>query len=297
MSTWTNYLVVGSLSEALAALSEAPKPARPVAGGTDLLLEIQQGRQDPVHTLVDVSRIPELLELEIRDDRLFIGAAVPVRIVAESPLVREHAGALAEAAALIGGPQVRNSATLGGNVAHALPAADGMIGLAAMDATAEIAGGDGVRREAILSLFRGPGKSALNDGEILVGFTLPLRGSGEASAFSRIMRPQGVALPILNAAVWMRRDGEGIQDIRIVVGPSGPVPVRATEIERLTVGRRFDETLRSTVCSAIRSSFHFRTSALRAGAEYRFELCEVLLDDVLGAAFARAAIGARGLAS
>lgn len=294
MSIWTDYVVADTLERALAALSEAPGPARPVAGGTDLLLEMQQGRRDSVHTLVDVSRIPELLALELRDDHLFVGAAVPVREIAGSPLVREHAEAVAEAAGLIGGPQVRNSATLGGNVAHALPAADGMIGLAALGATAEIAGTDGSRRAPILSLFLAPGRSSLGPTEILIGFRLPIRGAGEASAFARIMRPQGVALPILNAAVWMRRNGETVEEIRIAVGPSGPVPVRASAIEQLVAGRRWDQTLRDAVQASVRSSFHFRTSAMRAGAEYRFELCEVLLDDVIGSAFGRAAIGAAG---
>lgn len=294
MSTWTNYLVADSLEQALTALREAPGSARPVAGGTDLLLEIQQGRREPVDTLVDVSRIDELLALERRDNRLFIGAAVPVAVIAESPLVREHAEAVAEAAGLIGGPQVRNSATLGGNVAHALPAADGMIGLAAIGATAEVASERGLRRESILSLFRGPGTSTLSEREILVGFYLPLRAPGEASAFARIMRPQGVALPILNAAVWMRRGDEVVEDIRITVGPSGPVPVRASAIEEIVAGRRFDDTLRAEARAAVRSSFRFRTSALRAGAGYRFELCEVLLDEVMRTAYDRAALSAVG---
>ncbi len=157
MSICTTYLIAKSISEALDALGSASGPARPIAGGTDLLLELQQGRQAPVHTLVDISQIPELNLLEQRGDTLFIGAAVPVQLVANSPLVLEHALAVSEACQLIGGPQVRNAATLGGNVAHALPAADGMIGLCALDAKAQVVSAQGLRLEPILSLFKGPG--------------------------------------------------------------------------------------------------------------------------------------------
>ena len=197
MKLWSNYVLAATIDEAVQALARAGGSARPVAGGTDLLLELQQGRHEPVHTLVDVSAIPDLQRLEERGGQLFIGAGVPVARIVEHPLVRRHAPAVVEACGLIGGPQVRNTATLGGNVAHALPAADGMISLAAMDAVAEAASVNGTRLIPLLELFRGLGKSVLTENnEILTGFYLPLRQTGQASAFSRVMRPQGVALPI-----------------------------------------------------------------------------------------------------
>src|SRR5512135_1277103 len=111
MSYWNHYFLAFSIDEALTALASAPGTACPVAGGTDLLLEIQQGRRAAVDTLVDVSRIPELQRIEVEDNHLFIGAAAPVCAVTESGLVRRHAAAVAEACDLIGGPQVRNTAT------------------------------------------------------------------------------------------------------------------------------------------------------------------------------------------
>ena len=137
MSNWSQYLIPKTIDEALQALASAAGPARPVAGGTDLLLELQQGRPpagQAIHTLVDITNIDELHCLEVRGSELFIGAAVPVREITESALIRKHALALSEACGLIGGPQVRNTATLGGNVPHSLPAADGTIGLVALDA-------------------------------------------------------------------------------------------------------------------------------------------------------------------
>ncbi|HUX50153.1 MAG TPA: FAD binding domain-containing protein [Spirochaetia bacterium] len=289
MSIWSNYVLAETLDEAIAALGASSGESCAIAGGTDLLLDLQQGHQAPINTLVDITRIPELGALEQRGMELFIGAAVPVREITSSPLVHAHAAAISEACGLIGGPQVRNTATLGGNVAHALPAADGMISLVALGATAEIANEEGMRRVPILELFLGPGRSALKrNRDVLVGFSIPLRKPGQASAFSRVMRPQGVALPILNAAVWIERGGNVISDVHVAVGPSGPVPQRATEIENIMIGGAFGDDLLLSIRDAIPAAFHFRSSAQRAGAEYRYQLCEVLLEEVITTAWKRA---------
>lgn len=289
MNIWQKYVIPRSIEEAIHYLTSAPGSARPIGGGTDLLLEIQQGHHPPVHTLVDVTRIPDLLRLQEMGERLFIGAAVPVKVITESPLVRHHALAVAEACGLIGGPQVRNTATLGGNVAHALPAADGMISLFALDAQVEIAGAAGRRLQPIHTLFKGPGQSTLDlNSEIIVGFYLPLRKSGQSSAFSRVMRPQGVALPILNMAVWMEREEQVIRDIHIAIGPSGPVPFRATQVEKELIGNPPDSFVLQRAKEAIHQSIQFRSSAMRASAAYRHHLSEVLLEEVIGKAWQRA---------
>lgn len=299
MTAWKHYHLAHSIEDALDALRSSGGPAHLVAGGTDYLLELQQGQHLPVHTLVDVTCIPELNSLEIRtaaggERELFIGAGVPVSQISTDPLVCQHARAVSEACGLIGGPQVRNSATLGGNVAHALPAADGMISLVAMDAQAEIAVAEDdsyrLRRAPILSLFAGPGKSTLlPNREILVGFALPLRAAGEGSAFARVMRPQGVALPILNLAIWLRRDGERIADLRVAVGPSGPVPSRASAVEDCLRDRVLSPSAIQRAEAAWRR-LGFRSSARRATAEYRRHLSSALLEKVIRAAFDRAAL-------
>lgn len=289
MKLWSNYVLAATIDEAVQALAHAGGSARPVAGGTDLLLELQQGRHEPVHTLVDVSTIPDLQRLEERGGQLFIGAGLPVARIVEHPLVHKHAPAVVEACGLIGGPQVRNTATLGGNVAHALPAADGMISLAAMDAVAEAAGANGIRLIPLLELFRGLGKSVLTENnEILTGFYLPLRQTGQASAFSRIMRPQGVALPILNMAVWLQRSGERIECARIAVGPAGPTPQRARQVEEFLGGKTYSEDTTAEAVKLIRETMKFRTSPRRATAEYRTHLVGVLLLEVLEKAWLRA---------
>jgi carbon-monoxide dehydrogenase medium subunit len=258
------------------------------------MLDLQQGHHTPVHTLVDLTGIAEMGALEIRGAQLFIGAGVPHNRIVESALAQEHAQALVESCGLIGGPQVRNMATLGGNVAHALPAADGTIGLLALEAQAEVAapGPAGlVTRRCIplQEIFLGPGKSSLAAAEILVGFYLPLIKAHQASAFCRVMRAQGIALPILNLAAWLERDGELITDARIAVGPAGPVPFRARQTEAFLRGRRFSP---ETICEAqktLLAEATFRTSPARATAEYRRELVVVLLENALSNAWERAA--------
>ena len=289
MSLWNHYHTATTIQDALEALALSPQPACLVAGGTDLLLELQQGHHAPVHTLVDLTRIPELNRLEIQDERLFIGASVPVSCVSDSTLVLQHAQAVAEGCALIGGPQVRNSATLGGNVAHALPAADGMIGLLALDALAVVADQAGCREVPILNLFRGPGDSTLIQGkELLVGFSIALQQVNQASAFRRVMRPQGVALPILNMAAWVERDGDRLKQVRIAVGPAGPTPQRAMALENFLIGTVFNQANLEGAAELLRTTMRFRTSPYRSTAEYRYQIGEILLEEVLTAAWERA---------
>lgn len=289
MNLWQEYKRPASVTEAIQALTSAPGPVMPIAGGTDLLLDLKQGRHAPVHTLIDLTFVSEMSLLELRGDELFIGAAVPVNRVALDPLTGMHAQALVEACNLIAGPQVRNTATLGGNVAHALPAADGTIALTALNAQAEVAGVSGTRRMPFTSLFLGPGKSAINkSSEIIVGFYLKQTKKGQGSCFKRIMRPQGVALPILNCAVWLERDGDIVKDIHIAVGPGSSIPFRATQAEHTLCGQVINsETLNRTIESLLGQA-HFRTSARRASADYRRHIVGGLFNDVFDAAWSRA---------
>ena len=289
MSLWKEYLHPLTVQAAVDSLASAPSPAIPIAGGTDLMLDLQQGHHAPVHTLVDLTGIAELCALEIRGTQLFIGAGVPHNRIVESPLAQEHARALVESCGLIGGPQVRNMATLGGNVAHALPAADGTIGLLALEAEAEVASPRERRRMPLQEIFVGPGKSILKADEILVGFYLPLKKAHQASAFCRVMRAQGIALPILNLAVWLERDGEKIANARIAVGPSGPTPFRARQTDACLRGKCFSAETISKAQQTLLSEAVFRSSPARATAEYRRELVLVLLKNALSTAWERAA--------
>ena len=287
MNLWTNYHIAQSVDDALQALANAPGEALVIGGGTDLLLDLQQGRHAPVHTLVDVTQIPELAALEVRNGGLFIGAGLPHRKIIHSPLVQEHALGLVEACGLIGGPQVRNTATLGGNVAHALPAADGTIALMALGAQAVVASQEGLKIVPLEEIFLGPGKSALKN-EVLVGFQLALRDAGEASAFKRVMRPQGVAIAILNLGIWLRRIEDKLAEVRIAVGPSGPVPRRMAAAENLLCGQTLTPTVLQKAYESILNEASFRTSRYRATSEYRQHVVGILLEETLRVAFERA---------
>ncbi len=288
MTAWKHYYIARTIQDALQALAAGQAAACPVAGGTDLLLDLQQGRQNPVDTLVDLTHIPDLTVLETRSDELFIGAAAPLNKIVASPMVRQHARALSEACGLIGGPQVRNTATLGGNVAHALPAGDGTIALLALGAQAEIASLDGHRRAAMSDLFLGPGRSALDKNrEILLGFYLPVIDVQQSSAHRRVMRPQGVAIAILNMAVWVSRQKHSITDIRIALGPAGPVPMRARQTEAILQGQTPSVEILEQATRVLLSEATFRTSQHRATAEYRRHLAGVLLRETFETAWGR----------
>jgi CO/xanthine dehydrogenase FAD-binding subunit len=293
MNLWQEYLRPASVAEAVQALTTAPAPVIPIAGGTDLMLDLQQGRHPPVHTLIDLTAIPEMRTLEVQDDFLFIGASVPVSRIARDPLVVTHARALIEACELIAGPQVRNVATLGGNIAHALPAADGTIALLALDTQAEIASPSEQRRVSLAELFAGPGKSTLQRDELLVGFYIPILKVTDdakvASAFKRIMRPQGVALPILNLALRLARRGDMVEQIRIAVGPGGPTPWQAAAAEEALAGQLLTDATRAKALQALLGQVGFRSSPRRASADYRRQLVGVLLNETLEAAWERAA--------
>lgn len=289
MPTYHNYLIPTSIADVLRVLSEyAPGSACLVAGGTDLLIDLRQGRHCVVEALVDVNHIPELQRFEVEGERLYIGAAVPLNEVTHSPLVIRYAQALSEATGLIGGPQVRNTATLGGNVAHALPAGDGTIALLSLGAEADIASPEGVRRVPLRQLYAGPGKSTLEaHREFLVGFSIPLCKPGQASSFKRVMRPQGVALPILNLSAWLEREDDTIADVRIAVGPAGSTPQCGTDAEQVLRGKVFSEELIEQALEALLASITLRTSTLRGTKEYRMHLTGVLLRDVLQCAWER----------
>ena len=283
------YILTHTVEEALQFLTGADDAARIVSGGSDLLLEIQQGGHSPVWMLVDVTEIGEMCALEIRDRSLFIGASVTLARLAKSPLIKQHAQALAEAASLMGNPQVCNVATIGGNVAHALPAADGSISLLALDAQAEVACMGGRRRVLLSALFKGPGESTLDPHcDLLVGFYLPLHEKGQASAFSRRINPQGIALAILNLSIWLERKEDRVANVRIAVGPSGPIPLRMITAEKVLINQTPFPDVQAHALDELLKEAHFRNSLHRATAEYRRHLAGILLNEAFSKAWQRA---------
>lgn len=294
MTLWNHYHTPSTVDEALALLASYAGRARVVAGGTDLLLDIRNGHLPRPDALIDITCIEGIDTMQQSGDSLLIGAGVTHTRIVGSPVLAARATCLVESCGVVGGPQVRNVGTLGGNVAHALPAGDGTTSLVALGAEVEIAK-DGERRWLpVLDMFLGPGQSLLDQTrDLLLRFRVPLCGPREATAFKRIMRPQGVALPILGCAAWVRLDdaGERYADARVCVGPVAKVPVRAEAVESALRGQpATDDTLAQAVAAAS-ESLHPRTSKYRATAEYRREMVDVLLRRVLPLAVQRARTG------
>ena len=290
MHLWEQYLRPTTVAEALHALRSDSDSVAVIAGGTDLLLDLEQGRHDPIHTLIDVTAVDEMREIRQEGDWLLIGAAAPLRQIIKADLIVENYPALVTACGLIGGPQVRNVATLGGNVAHALPAGDGTIALLALGAEAELANGSGTEWRPVEKLFSGPGQPAFDrKADILVRFRLPIRRIGEGSAFHRVMRPQGVAIAILNMAVRVLLDNKGLlAEVFISVGPAGPTPLRARGAEKALVGRTLDDSAIEDAVEVLRDDVNLRTSKHRSTAEYRYHLLPGLLRTCLLGAIAEA---------
>jgi CO/xanthine dehydrogenase FAD-binding subunit len=290
MNHFQEYLQPKSIQEALKQLSSAAGSVAVVAGGTDLLLELRQGRHPAVDRLVDVSGIKDLRNIRVEGDQIYLGAGVTHKEIINNPLLYEHARCVVEGCGLIGGPQVRNVATIGGNVAHALPAGDGTISLLALDTEVQLATAEGTSWEPLIKIFAGPGKVNFDRTETLVaGFRFKLKGEREGSAFHRVMRPQGVAIAILNMAAWVKTGSGGeIERIRISCGPAGPKPFRANQTEQFLAGKRWDEAVFKEAAKILGGEVSLRTSAHRATKEYRHQLLPVLLAEVVENAIRRA---------
>jgi CO/xanthine dehydrogenase FAD-binding subunit len=289
MSICQEYLQPKNLDQAVQMLTSTPGTSAVIAGGTDLLLDIQQERHPSVDFLLDVSGVEEMTVIEEQGDHIYLGAAVTHKRIITNPLMQTHARCVIEGCGLIGGPQVRNVATIGGNVSHALPAGDGTISLLALDTEVQIASTDGQRWQPLVDIFAEPGKVTFDrQKELVVGFRFRKKGANEASAFYRIMRPQGIAIAILNMAAWIRSGQKGeLVDVRISCGPAGPRPFRAEKTEAFLKGKVVDADVFSQACKVLDGEVSLRTSAHRATKEYRHTILPVLLEKVLFTAIER----------
>lgn len=294
MTSWNQYIRPRSVGEALEHLHRHGSEARIVAGGTDLILDLESGNKEKTDALVDVSEIPELGEIRVERDAIVIGAASTHTEISTHSAIRERGTALAESCAVVGGPQVRNVATIGGNVAHALPAADGTTGLLALDAEVLVHrwnnGSVDSSWSPLMSLFRGPGQNTLDSDQLIGAFRFSSAGSRSGSGFERVMRPQGVALPMLGVAVSLTLDpsSEDIREIAIAIGPAGPVPFRATDAEACLRRGPAEEARITSAVHAAQNQATLRSSKHRASREYREEMIAVLLRRVLTKTLTRA---------
>lgn len=295
---WDNYHLPTSLDDALDLLARYQGRARVVAGGTDLLLDLQvaydAGERPHFDALVDVTQIQGANRICEQDGWIVIGCGVTHTQLVESTLIQTRAAALAQACSVVGGPQVRNVATLAGNIAHALPAADGLIACLVLAAEAlvkhSVSPNATEEWKPVAALYRGPGASSVDPArDLIAAIRVRPTGAHAASAFARVMRPQGVALPILGMAARVALAGPLLEEVAISAGPVAPVPFRASKTEAFLQGKQLDEDTLAQATRVLLDQVSPRTSPHRATREYRVELLPGLLRDVLTRAVTAAA--------
>jgi len=260
-----------SLREALEILAQAPG-TRPIAGGTDILVKARDGQVD-CGALFDLSLVPELEGIEERGDELWIGAAVTHSELVESPLVARLVPALAQACSVIGGPQIRNRGTLGGNLANASPAADTVPPLFAADAVVELGSLRRTRRLPITEVFTGPGVSVLEPDELILGVVVPIRPDVRG-AFIRLGQRQAQAISKVSVAVALGGESRQPDWVRVAFGAVAPTVIRARGAEELLVkgGPESIEAAAEAARHEVRP-----IDDLRSTGEYRREMAAVIL--------------------
>ncbi|MDH3349904.1 MAG: FAD binding domain-containing protein [Gammaproteobacteria bacterium] len=289
-NSWNHYYTPKTVTEAVELLRRYDGRARVIGGGTDLAVEIRRGLHRPVEAMVDATRIAGLDKISRETDYIVIGCGVTHSQIVRSELIIRYGTCLSESCSVIGGPQVRNVGTLAGNVAHALPAGDGTIGLLALGGEIEVAGTDGTRWLPVENSFRGPGKSFIDrNREVLTRLRFRPTAEREGSAHHRVMRPQGLCLPIISLAVRLRLgDDNTISHARISMGPVGPVPYLVEAAMDALLGKPASEDAFVNAAEIALQSVSLRASKYRASHEYREEMLRTYLPRTLQRAAQRA---------
>jgi CO/xanthine dehydrogenase FAD-binding subunit len=277
-----------ALEEALDLLERLGENAVVLAGGTDLVPQIRSGAVRP-EGVVDISRLGELHGLSVRGDHLHIGPLATHAELAASALVREAGPALAAACGTIAAPPIRNSATLGGNLANASPAADTAPPLLALNATLHLSDRRRSRSVPICDFFVGPGNTILEDGELITVISVDLPAYRSASVFAKFGKRNAMAIAVASVAVHVAVDpGSGaVTEARVALGSVGPTPFRAFEAERvLRAGTGGPAEIQAAASCAANAAQPI--SDVRASADYRRSLVRVLVQRAIADALDRA---------
>ncbi len=282
-----DYQKVYSLREALDAASASKGASVFMAGGTDLLVQIKEGKKRP-KGIIDLKGISEMDGVEITGDECSIGALTSIRILERSLSLSEKVPLLAQAAAKLGSVQVRHRATVGGNLCNASPSADMASALLTLDAQVEIRGKTGIKVIDLDKFFLGPGATVLGDGEILTRLKIPLSRKRRGSVYYKLSTRKAMDLAFVGVAVLLELGGnDEISKARIALGAVAPTPIRVPFAEKLLEGIRLSpEAAREAAERAARSCKPI--SDLRASAEYRREMVRELCQQGLLVAYSRA---------
>lgn len=261
-----------SLGDAMAMLVAGGAAARPLSGGTDLIIQLRDRSVTP-SVVVDVKRVTELAPgIRREGDRLVIGANTVMTDIAAEATIRSRFTALAEAAIVVGSVQIRNRASLAGNICNASPAADTAPPLLVYGAVVVVAGPDGTRRIPIDAWFVRSGVTTIRNGELVTGIELPLPGGPVASAHVRRTRRRGHDLASVTLAVAVPKEGP----VTLSYGSVGPRPWVVTDSSGILADRASTTEARSEALDRLFSSAAPSPTSMRAGPEYRLAMLRVL---------------------
>lgn len=245
-----------------------------IAGGTDLILRLhEQGVRVPA--VVDITRIPDLDKVEIRKDKLVLGACSTLSNIASSSVVKKIAPHLVEAVLAIGSVQIRNIATLVGNVANASPAADGIPPLLTMDCQIAIESKNGQRLLPLDSFLLGPNKNACEPGEVIVGLHLHIPEQRTASVYERVSLRHAMVVAVANVAASVTFNNGKIGCARIALGAVAPMVIRAFEAEQCLTGVELDDEV-MIEASELAVKITSPIDDFRASAAYRRKMVRAL---------------------
>lgn len=249
--------------------------AKILAGGTDLLVHMRDRTIAPRY-LVDIKNLDELHAISFDQSRgLTIGATATLNAVAASPPVRERYGLLAQAAQAVGSYQIRNRATLGGNLCNASPSADTAPALLVLDATALIFGPKGERTVPLVEFFTGPKKTILQPGEILIALQVPVPPPGAKGRYLKLGRCAAVDLSIVGVAVLgFPRAANGGYEFRIALEAVAPTPIRVPRAEEILAQAVDDESIEKAAQAAMETARPI--SDVRGSKEYRLAMVHSL---------------------
>ena len=274
-----DYIVPESAQEAVALLAEHGENACPLAGGTDLVVDLKHA-PGAISTLVDVSGLAEFRGIEETDEGLRIGSMVTYGEIMENPICLEKTPEVVAASHTVGAVQTRNLGTIGGNLVTCVPSADSAPALMVLDAEVTVVGTEGNRRMPIEDFFVGPRKTILKPHELLADIWIPRKTLGKPSSFYKFGLRKGQALALVNAAAALELDGNRIVEPRIALGAVAPTPVRALKAEAFLAGRKPDEDhLDEAARIAVTETKPI--DDFRASAHYRRQLIHTLTRRVL----------------
>lgn len=279
-----------TLTEALGRLADEGEAGAALAGGTDLLLRIRRGARK-YRSVVNIKFVPGLTGLSWdASSGLALGALTTFRAIEQDERVRRHYHALAEAARVVAGVQLRNLATVGGNIGNASPSADSVPPLVALGATIEIASAGGLRALPIEACITGPGRTVLVPGEIFTTIRVPAPPVRSGNAFSRFSPRSAMDIGIASVAAAVTLDADGrCTDCRIALGAVSPVPLRATAAENALRGERITATSAEAI-GELAAAAASPISDIRGSAGYRRAIVRTLTTRVVQQAAARAAM-------